>query len=409
MGLGKTYLGSEALKRFDCDTSLIVCQKSKIDDWTQHMKTHYTYEVFDLTKDLSNFLECETQKVGVINYDLIHRRAELLKLNSLCIVLDESSLIQNEQAKRTKFIFKLKAKHFILLSGTVINGNYEKLWSQMRLLGWDISKSLFWDRFVVTRKLNRGGFWIDIPTGQYRRVDELKETLAEHGAIFMKTEEVYSLPAQVFSVIKVKATTEYRKFVKERIVEVAGDTLIGDTPLNARLHERMLCSSYSKYKLEAYKDILDSTDDRLIVFYCFQRDLAVLKAATDRPTSIVNGTTHDLAAYKEHSNSVTFIQWQAGSMGLNLQLANKMVIFNLPDGWAEGYMQALKRIHRIGQERSCFYYVLETENSIEQDIKTRINEKKERCVNLFEHSEISRGLSRDIQGTSYRRRRAQTN
>ena len=41
MGLGKTYTGSEMLKRFGCRINLIVCQKSKVDDWIQHFLKNY--------------------------------------------------------------------------------------------------------------------------------------------------------------------------------------------------------------------------------------------------------------------------------------------------------------------------------------------------------------------------------
>jgi SNF2 family DNA or RNA helicase len=63
-------------------------------------------------------------------------------------MLDESSLIQNEQAKRSKFILKLKANNVILLSGTPTGGKYENLWSQIQLLGWNISKKMFYNHYV---------------------------------------------------------------------------------------------------------------------------------------------------------------------------------------------------------------------------------------------------------------------
>ncbi|MEG1788986.1 MAG: ATP-dependent helicase, partial [Kiritimatiellia bacterium] len=53
MGLGKTFIGAEKLKRLNADTNLIVCQKSKIQDWIDHFKTHYpTMTIRDLTKPL---------------------------------------------------------------------------------------------------------------------------------------------------------------------------------------------------------------------------------------------------------------------------------------------------------------------------------------------------------------------
>ena len=42
MGLGKTFVGAEKMMQLDSKTNLIVCQKSKIDDWIQHLKTYYS-------------------------------------------------------------------------------------------------------------------------------------------------------------------------------------------------------------------------------------------------------------------------------------------------------------------------------------------------------------------------------
>ena len=49
MGLGKTFTGSEMMKRFGCKVNLIVCQKSKVQDWVEHFTDNYQMQVFDLT------------------------------------------------------------------------------------------------------------------------------------------------------------------------------------------------------------------------------------------------------------------------------------------------------------------------------------------------------------------------
>ena len=139
MGLGKTYIGSEkaiSLKQ----NILVVCQKSKVSDWYLHFLQNYSKEdcVYDLTfsdKSIDRFVKtCELTNehklpqinIGVINYDLLWRRKDLLKLTNFTLMLDESSLIQNETSKRAKFILnKLQPANVILLSGTpiVVNTN----------------------------------------------------------------------------------------------------------------------------------------------------------------------------------------------------------------------------------------------------------------------------------------------
>ena len=109
-----------------------------------------------------------------------------------------------------------------------------------------------------------------------------------------------------------------------------GTEIVGDNSLTKILGERQLCGIYHKDKLEAFTDLINSTEDRLIVFYNFNRELELLtKIAAIKPISIVNGSVKDLKAYESEDNSITFVQYQAGAMGLNLQKANKVIYFTL--------------------------------------------------------------------------------
>ena len=50
MGLGKTFVGSEKMKQLGAKVNLVVCQKSKVQDWIEHFKKYYPkYVVADLT------------------------------------------------------------------------------------------------------------------------------------------------------------------------------------------------------------------------------------------------------------------------------------------------------------------------------------------------------------------------
>lgn len=398
MGLGKTYLATEKMVAIGNDLNVIICQKSKIADWHDHVSENYPqYIVFDLTnkRQMDVFVSevLNQPVVGIINYELFFRRKVLMDFiaDRCTLILDESSLIQNEQAKRTKAILKVNPRNCILLSGTVVNGNYEKLWSQCQLLGWPISKQLFDRHYVEYEKMDVDGFPRKVPVG-YRNVDRLKSKLRSYGGVFLKPEEVYDeLPKTTFNIVKVPVSKEYKQFKKDGIVPVEERTLIGDMLLTERMYERMLCGQYSKAKLEAAEDLIESTDDRLIVFYWFTEEYNRLRAICEkhhRPVSVINGEIKDLDAYNEQRNSVTLVQYQAGAMGHNLQMANQMILFSLPDGNMELFEQCLKRIDRIGQTRPCFYYILMCEGSIEEDIWERLNDKKRRTDVLFDNGEM---------------------
>lgn len=369
MGLGKTFIGSERLRLYGERVNIIVCQKSKIKDWCEHFKEHYTdYAVFDLTdkKDMQTFMIYPIYKcIGIINYELAYRREELRQLKDFTMMLDESSMIKNETAKRTKFILSLKPSHTILLSGTPTDGKYEFLYSQLRLLGWKITKTAYYNRYIKTELRSYGGPMFRVVTG-YKNVSELKAKLKEYGAVFAKAEEVIKLPEKKFIKEYSTVSSDYKKFMKDRVIKIDDKELTGDSTLSKRLYARMLCSAYSKDKISRLIDLVNSTSDRVIIFYNFNTELEALrKVLFDRPISIVNGQVKDLKAYENNDNSVTLIQYQAGAMGLNLQKANRIIYFSLPER-SELFEQSKARICRIGQEKQCYYHIMMCHKSVEE-------------------------------------------
>lgn len=397
MGLGKTYTGAEQLIKYGKHMNLVICQKSKVRDWVEHFLNNYwDTNVCDLTavpvKDFKDFLlKSERTPVEhtilVINYELAFRRPELLNLTDFTLMLDESSLIQNEQAKRTKFILKLHPAHVILLSGTPTGGKYEKLYSQLKLLGMPLSKNTFYNTYIEYHFEDFGTGARVLTVDGYKNVDRLKRKMKSYGCHFLKTDEVMDLPEQTFIPVRVDSSKEYKKYKKSSVVNVSGIDLVGDNPLVKLLHERQLCGEFSTDKLDAFEDLVNSTEDRLIVFYNFNTELEeLLKRSADRPASIINGTVKDLSAYEEYSNSITFIQYQAGAMGLNLQKANKIIYYTPPLS-SELYEQSKKRIHRIGQTGTCYYYKLICKGSVEEKIYKVLAMRQDYTAKLFESEE----------------------
>lgn len=418
MGLGKTFVGSEKMMQLGTNLNILVCQKSLIPTWIEHFEKYYPqYEVIDMTvkKSSQYFLDHQDEIercILVVNYDLIFRRKFFHQLEHYTLMLDESSMIQNEDAKRSKFVLQMKPDNVILLSGTPTSGKYENLWSQINLLGWNISKNLYNKQYVNWTTLEVGGFPMKIVNKEepYKNVERLKQKLRDHGAVFLKTDECFELPEQTFMNINIPTSKEYRKFQRNSIITIdtmnlvefkddsdfhGEDTtprveLIGDTTLTKRLYSRMLCGQYNKEKLKAFEDLASSTQDRLIVFYNFNEELAALKKIAkklNRPVSEISGQVKDLSNYETEDNSITLIQYQAGAMGLNLQKANKIIYFTLTEK-SELFEQSKKRIHRIGQTNNCFYYLLICKGSLEEDILQTLEMRKDYSDELFkEYSE----------------------
>ena len=386
----KTFIGSEKAISLHKNI-LVVCQKSKVEDWYNHFVDNYNdvADVCNLTEWekedwkqllITHNIQDEFISVFIINYDLIWRRPELSQLSNFTLMLDESSLIQNDTSKRSKFILKkLNPTNIILLSGTPVSGKYEKLISQIHLLGWNISKDLFLKQYCEYERDELGYPRII----GYKNVERLKRKLRANGCFFKKTEEVLDLPEQRFINIPVKESKEYKYFMKNNIITINDKELVGDTTLTKLLYARQLSSCYNQDKIQALNDLIESTEDRLIIFYNFDDELEIIKSIIpeDRPISYINGKVKDTKAYEEDSSSITLVQYQSGAMGHNLQKCNKIIYFS-PTLSSELFEQSKKRIHRIGQNDKCTYYKLVS--GIEWNIYKTLDQRKDYTDTLFE-------------------------
>lgn len=395
MGLGKTFTGAQKLLDETSAHSLVVCQKSKVTDWVDHFNENTPVTAIDVTNDkgYTHMLyvlarpEDYPQTVFVINYDRIYRRFDLTDTRWGGIIFDESSLLQNEKSKRTKAALKLAklTDVLVLLSGTPTDGKYEHLWTQLKMLGWTITKRTYWNQYVDYTTTMIQGFPVTTVRG-YKQVDRLIAKMHDLGCDFLKTDEVLDLPEQTFVTVECDQTSELKKFRKSGIVELAdGTEIVGDSTFAALSGERMLAGALSKYKLDALKSILEGTSERVVVFYNFKAEcdqISALCDLLDRPHCEINGYTHDLTNF-EQDGCVCIVQYQAGAMGLNLQKARYTVYYS-PTLSSSLFEQSKKRVHRVGQTQACTYYKLLTVGSVEFDIYKNLDMRRDYTDALFE-------------------------
>lgn len=384
MGLGKTFTGAEKLMSDrSWKRALVVCQKSKVTDWVDHFEAHYDIPVVDLTKqDVCR----DAEAVMVVNYDLIWRRPQLMELDDFALMFDESSLLQNATSKRTKAAMKLagKADTLVLLSGTPVDGKYERLWTQLRMLGWRIDEKLFWRQYVESETTMREGFPITKVTG-YKNEERLVRKMKGLGCDFLKTDDVIDLPDQRFISIDVPMSEYYRKFTKTNVITAFGRDFVGDTVFGDLTAKRQLAAAYSPAKLEAFGDLLDGTSKRLVVFYNFDVELEGLTeelVKRGRPYGVLNGKAHDLSPFFDTDDGVALIQYQSGAMGVNLQQADTCVYFSPPLA-SSLFEQSKKRIHRVGQDKPCTYYELVSKGTVEEKIYDTLAMRRDYTEKLF--------------------------
>lgn len=385
LGLGKTTTSTVLALLLDNPKTLIICPKSLIQSWKDNFNKLFPevkYEDLTKTKNYENF-----EGFGIVNYEMAVRKPELLKLKDYTLILDESSKICHDNTKRTKFIMKLKPENTILLSGSPCGGgHYENFYTQAKLLGVKMNKTKWWDAFVKWHFSDfSAGYRFKIVDG-YKHTDEMIEMLTRYGAVFMKADDVISLPDTIEKVINIPKTISYMKFLNNKIVTIGEEEFVGDNPLSLRLYARMLCAHHNNAKLERLENMLADTDDRVVVFYSFKKDYELIKnicEKLEKPISVVNGDEKDLTNYDARDNCVVLCQMQSASYGLNLQRANKIIYFSLGES-ADAFIQSKGRIRRIGQNRTCWYYYLVCEDTVEEDIYNSVQNGMDYNDTLFQ-------------------------
>lgn len=130
--------------------------------------------------------------------------------------------------------------------------------------------------------------------------------------------------------------------------------------------------TFKTSKDNVLSDILDESDEKLVIFCSYT-------ASIDRCHKICKKKGIESVIFDGRSNGPTWkkftegdaqvliVQYAAGGAGLNLQTARRMVLYE-PCFSSLHWTQALARIMRTGQTRSCIYKILVTPKTVEERV-----------------------------------------
>lgn len=369
IGTGKTFTSLAKAIEIGNPHVIVLCQKSKIADW---IKAAEDMGYVGYTE--KNYMQWQHYGgVFVINYDIVWRR-EICCWRKFTLICDESSMVSHTTSKRTKATMKLAsiADGMILLSGSPCYGHYELMYSQMKMLGFEMKKTAFDSLFCNYELAQMGNrtFKVLNKRHPYKNIDILMREIDKLGADWLKASDCFELPEQTFHTVVVDNIPAYRRFAKDRVVTVDDTEYVGDTSLTMMLRMRQLSAvNVNSAKLNAIKDIVESTNERVVIFYNFDAEFRCLLEmcnSLERPVCFVNGRGSDMGAWKEE-NAVILCQYQAAAKGLNLQDA-RIMIYASPTQSADDRIQSKGRTHRLGQQKHCIYYDVVVNGSIEPKV-----------------------------------------
>jgi SNF2 family DNA or RNA helicase len=322
------------------------------------------------------------------------------------LVLDEAQAIKNATAKRSQAVFDLQADFRLALSGTPIENRLSELWSIMRvcnpgLLG---TLQLFNLRFAVPIERDRH-------KGAQRT---LRKLIAPFILRRTKAQVLDDLPPRTELTLVVEGDETERahyEALRRQAVRDAERALSAGAPGQAHLNilaqltrlRRAACDprlvtpdlKAPGAKVKAFGELaaeLTANGHKALVFSQFVDFLGLLREPLDAAGiryQYLDGSTpaaertRRVAAFQEGDGELFLISLKAGGFGLNLTVADYVVI---ADPWwnpaAED--QASGRAHRIGQQRPVTVYRLVHKGTLEEKIVALHQDKRELADSVLE-------------------------
>lgn len=397
-GTGKTYTSLSIVQRKKYKKLVVVCQKSKIWDWqgdiddTLGMKTAVLEG--NKTKDIKTLSDFNEGAI-ISSYATIWRRDVVIDKDT-ALIIDESQYFKGSFRGKTSKLSKWGVQHskeaglVLLLSGTPINKPHD-LFYQMKMLGMEMDKNEFAERFVIEDEQKfPGARWpVKVIIG-YRNLDLLYKAF-DSQKYSLKTKDALDLPKQNFIWMKLKhdRINLYNNVMKHKAykdLDIPSDGVLF-------LRARQLASGYiadeiglSNHKKVALKELLESNENNFVIFYNFIQELSDIKEVCkelDIKVFESNGETkNDYDAKEYNGRFIIAGQYISSAEGKNWQFVNHQVYYSPPISFMK-YKQSLARIHRVGQNEHVFYYLFKTIGTVENKIYNSIKRGEDYDEKLF--------------------------
>lgn len=325
---------------------------------------------------------CDYYKIEISYSEMSYGKlADLYRLyKGWFVIFDEAHYVKTPTSQRGKAAAKLtkQSSHFVLLTATPASNGWEDTYNYFIMFGYFKNKKEMNDRHAVWGTMYLGNRRIPKIEGWKGEGDLQKKY--ETFTVSISKDDALDLPPLVFRDIRFNRSPDYNTIVKDRVLN--GEDY--DTP--SKLAHGMRYFANQADKLDYAQMLCESTTGNIVIFYYYQKEIDALKAKIkDKRFFVVNGQESSLPAKKDWAslkNTVTFVQYQAGAAGIELQYANT-VIFYTPTYSYQDYSQALGRAYRNGQTKKVTVYRFITQKTIEQAVYEALENKQDFSEKLY--------------------------
>ena len=394
MGLGKTVQAIVALRLLvrtgRIRGALIICPKAIVSQWRKHLDNWAPelpcYVVDGVRERRRVFWETLAGKSGMschtllATYETVRQDQELLSAKPFdLVILDEVQRIKNRGIETTRAVRSLNAKRRWGLSGTPLENRIEDLHSIFSFLKPGLLKDADSDASIVRKKIE--------PYFLRRRREDVLPNLPP---IDIQDQLLELTPAQ---------RAAYERAEQEGVIKLRTGTDITVQHVLALITRlKQICnfdpatgeSAKAEFVLEHLDEIYEA-GDKALLFSQYVETLKILHEKMERYQPLLyTGGLGDrqrkevLKSFKEdQTKQLLMISLKAGGLGLDLQVANFVFLYDL--WWNPAVEdQAIGRVWRIGQEKAVFVRRLLSENTIEEGIVKILKRKEDLIYEVIE-------------------------
>lgn len=302
-----------------------------------------------------------------------------------CVVIDELSSFKSAKAKRFRDLKAIRPRlqRIIGLTGTPAPNGLEDLWAQVYLL--DRGQRLY-PKIGQYRSRYFDSYQVDaVGARKYTAKAGAQEAISaalSDLCISMQAKDYLELPDMIINPISVildsKAQKAYKEMEKQMILELPeGEvTATNGAALSNKLLQLCNGAVYDMdrgvhhvhdCKLEALQEVIESLQGQpVLLFYSFQHDRDRILELYPKARELK--TVQDQEDWNNRKIEILLAHPASAAYGLNLQDGgNHMIWFGL--NWSlELYQQAVKRLHRQGQQQKVIVHQLLVKGGRDEDV-----------------------------------------
>ena len=419
MGLGKTiqsiaFMAYLKLYQKKNGYFLVIVPKSTMPNWSRETKNWCPSLNIVVLNPVKEEREEALKKIMKHKFEIVITSYEgvnicinkLKKIKWELLIIDEAHRIKNENALLSRNVRNLESKFRLLVTGTPLQNNLHELWALLNFLLPDIFSSSqdFDDWFGLNDKNNENDDNKKTEEQQEERNAEIVQQLHKILRPFLlrrtKSEVEKALPPKKEIHIKVGLTelqkNLYKKLLTSSLLQesktiykniimqlrkVCNHPYLFDgveqpnPPLNhlvlysskMRILDKLCNKLYKKSQILIFSQMTRMLD--ILEDYCIERGYKLCRI--DGDTSLEDRETQISEFTKKNSDVFIFLlSTRAGGLGLNLMTSDTVILYD-SDWNPQVDLQAMDRVHRIGQTKPVLIYRLICENTIEEKIIER--------------------------------------